>query len=690
MAKGTRMSVGSTAPELESAPAPAEAEARSSAGRPSPLDRDTLGERPVDHRRVLVVEPDAGTRSLLQFGLVRDGYQVAALPSAEEAERLLAEGLVLPGLVVAEVGLAGADGISFCERLRAHPRLRDIPVLLLAARPSAVDLERAGRAGADDYLPKPLFVADLVTLVRLRAGRVARDATLDSSTDVLPLAAALRAVLAGSSSGQLLLETHGQLLFRRGEVVSVRFEGVEGERGLTRMLALGRGPYRVHLGPVLARGELSIGVRELCGRLGTELAVWERLVSVSVPLDAVLQPDFEVLRAALPGLPREAETLLRLFDGKRTVRDVILASPLAEVPALQTTSRLYAEGVLLPEALAHEATRAPYLPTGWEALELAPSTEAVSLEVPPVPAGAPRPPLVALALVPEEARAERFPSTSRGFKPPSAPAEPPELYQPEESPIEAAARTLARVYRPHSALPEPVAEEPWADDVAAAGLLLRSTRLTRIALAAAALFGAIALLGLWVSRHAEPGRVRPEAAPTPPSTALVEVPPPSAVQAPAPLVSQPAATAPEPTGVPASAVPAPGAAPSDAALEASAPGGHTLAEGIALYRAALPSAAVRVLDEVVQHTPDAAVAWLYLALARFDAGDVRGAEGAAMKAIALDPKEARAHLLLAGIHLGRGERAKASAELGRVLALQPEGPEADDARRLLGSLREGR
>jgi len=125
----------------------------------------------------------------------------------------------------------------------------------------------------------------------------------------------------------------------------------------------------------------------------------------------------------------------------------------------------------------------------------------------------------------------------------------------------------------------------------------------------------------------------------------------------------------------------------EAGLAPESAGGHTLSEGIALYRAALPSAAVRVLDEVVQGTPEAAVAWLSLALARFDAGDVRGAEGAAMKAVALDPKEPRTHLLLAGIHLGRGERAKANAELTRVLALEPEGPEADDARRLLRDVR---
>jgi DNA-binding response OmpR family regulator/tetratricopeptide (TPR) repeat protein len=644
------MSVGSTAPETS--PAEAEVGASAPASRPSPLDTETLGDRPADARRVLLVEPDAGARSLLQFGLLREGFQVAALPSAEEAEHYLAEGLVIPGVVVAEVGLSGADGISLCQRLRAHPRLRDVPVLLLAAHPSAGDLERAGRAGADDYLPKPLFLSDLATLVRLRSGHAARDATLESHTDVLPLAAALRALLAGTSSGRLFLETRGQLLFRKGEVVSVRFEEVDGERGLTRMLALGRGTYRVHLGPVLARGELSTGMRELCGRLGSELAVWERLVAVSVPLEAVLQPDFEVLRAALPTLPREAETLLRLFDGTRTLRDVILASPLSEVAALRAASRLYATGVLLPEVLAREEGRAPYLPGAWEALEQAPADEAASLEQP----------LAAAAPLRLEPAPVPTPPASRALRPPSAPAESPALYSKEESPLEAAARTLARVYQPKPPGAAAHPEEPWADDVLAAGSRRRSAQLAGLALGLALLAIAVASFASWRLRHPAPS---PLSAAPPPSA---EAPTPSA---PPPLASAGSTDA-LPTDKPQDSPPAP-----------LPPGGHTLAEGIALYRAALPSAAVRVLDEVVQSTPDVAVAWLYLALARFDAGDVRGAEGAAMKAAALDPKEARAHLLLAGIHLGRGERAKANAELGRVLALEPEGPEADDARRLL-------
>jgi DNA-binding response OmpR family regulator len=678
------MSVGASAPEQT----PVEAEADGAPrARASPLDGQSLGDRPADSRRVLVVEPDAGARSLLQLGLLREGFQVAAVSSAEEAEHLLAAASVLPGVVVAEVGLGGVDGISLCQRLRAHPRLRDVPVLLLAARPTAADQERAGRAGADDYLPKPLFVQDLATLVRLRAGHAARDATLESHTDVLPLASALRALLAGSSSGRLFLEAHGQLLFRRGEVVSVRFEDVDGERGLTRMLALGRGAYRVLLGPVLARGELSTGVRELCGRLGAELALWERLVAVSVPLDAVLQPDFETLRATLPTLPREAEMLLRLFDGKRTLRDVILASPLPEVAALRAASRLYATGVLLPETLAKEEGRAPYLPGVWEALEHAPSAEAARVEEFAEPAA---------ALGPGAQERLRTPPASRALRPPSAPAEPPTLHLPEESPLEAAARTLARVYQPKRAGLDGLPEEAWADDALLAGLRRRSARLTAVALAIAVLALLVALGGLWMVRRSEaPGVSRQSveaAAPVlpaqPPVTAAgakgkgLE---PEEGQEKAPAVASPAA---QPSTGGAAPIETPHSAPQAApAPVPEAPGGHTLGEGIALYRAALPSAAVRVLDEVVQATPDAAVAWLYLALARFDAGDVRGAEGAAMKAVALDPKEPRAHLLLAGIHLGRGERAKANAELTRVLALEPEGPEADDARRLLRDVR---
>jgi len=81
-----------------------------------------------------------------------------------------------------------------------------------------------------------------------------------------------------------------------------------------------------------------------------------------------------------------------------------------------------------------------------------------------------------------------------------------------------------------------------------------------------------------------------------------------------------------------------------------------------------------------------AAAPLQQAQARFDAGDDAGAEEAAMTAAALDGTDPRPHLLLSRIHLRRGAPDRARAELAQVLALEPVGPRADEARTLLSTL----
>src|SRR5262245_28254847 len=101
-----------------------------------------------DGRRVLVIEPQASTRGLLQFGLVRAGFQVTSVRTAEEAERVLDQSPA-PSLVVSETRLPGLDGTAFCARLR-RSSLAEAPVLLLTAQPSAGATPRALSAGGHD------------------------------------------------------------------------------------------------------------------------------------------------------------------------------------------------------------------------------------------------------------------------------------------------------------------------------------------------------------------------------------------------------------------------------------------------------------------------------------------------------------------------------------------------------------
>ena len=118
------------------------------------------------------------------------------------------------------------------------------------------------------------------------------------------MAAALRALLAGTRSGRLVLGTTAELLFRDGKVVSAQVRALQGERAFRRMLFLGEGAYAVHLGGVRNPGELSVDLRALCGPWTEELGGWRALARVSVPLEAVLCPDLRSLLAQSPSCPR--------------------------------------------------------------------------------------------------------------------------------------------------------------------------------------------------------------------------------------------------------------------------------------------------------------------------------------------------------------------------------------------------
>ena len=114
--------------------------------------------------RVLVVDDERAVRESLQRALELEGYDVELAADGEEAiERLT---VTAPAdAVILDVLMPGIDGLEVCRRLRAAGS--SVPVLMLTAR-AEVDSRVAGLdAGADDYLPKPFALAEL--LARLRA-----------------------------------------------------------------------------------------------------------------------------------------------------------------------------------------------------------------------------------------------------------------------------------------------------------------------------------------------------------------------------------------------------------------------------------------------------------------------------------------------------------------------------------------
>jgi signal transduction histidine kinase len=113
---------------------------------------------------VLIVDDDTASRSTVAALLSPAGYRLRFASSGEEA--LAAVGEETPDLVLMDVMMPGLDGFEVCRRLRALLREDYIPIILITALDGRKDIVQGLEAGADDFLPKPVYGAELRARVR--------------------------------------------------------------------------------------------------------------------------------------------------------------------------------------------------------------------------------------------------------------------------------------------------------------------------------------------------------------------------------------------------------------------------------------------------------------------------------------------------------------------------------------------
>lgn len=113
--------------------------------------------------RILVVDDDRAVRESLRRSLQFNGYQVELAADGQQALDWLSD--QRPDAIVLDVMMPRVDGLEVARRLRSTGD--DLPILVLTARDAVSDRVAGLDAGADDYLPKPFALEEL--LARLRA-----------------------------------------------------------------------------------------------------------------------------------------------------------------------------------------------------------------------------------------------------------------------------------------------------------------------------------------------------------------------------------------------------------------------------------------------------------------------------------------------------------------------------------------
>src|SRR6476661_6311419 len=117
--------------------------------------------------RVLVVEDEQPLRELVVVTL-GEAYDCEAAAGDTALERLRAQA---PDLVVLDAMIPGRSGLDVLREMRAHPKLKKVPVVVLSAWQQPQDIDAALDAGADRFLGKPFRVEELSELAESLVGK---------------------------------------------------------------------------------------------------------------------------------------------------------------------------------------------------------------------------------------------------------------------------------------------------------------------------------------------------------------------------------------------------------------------------------------------------------------------------------------------------------------------------------------
>src|SRR6185295_3217984 len=159
--------------------------------------------------KVLIVEDEEALRFTLAHNLKREGYNVITAARGDDGLRMARE--QTPDLILLDVMLPGVDGIQVCRMLR---RDSDVPIIMLTALGGEGDRVAGLDTGADDYMPKPFGMRELMARVRALLRRSGPRAKPDAGPSVVV-------------SGDLQVDRERREVSREGKVLRIKPKEIE-------------------------------------------------------------------------------------------------------------------------------------------------------------------------------------------------------------------------------------------------------------------------------------------------------------------------------------------------------------------------------------------------------------------------------------------------------------------------------
>ena len=160
---------------------------------------------------IYVVEDDDNIREIETIALKNSNYLVKAFARATDFYRALND--ILPDLVLMDVMLPDENGCDIVRRLRSQSATKRLPVIMVTAKTSEMDMVKGLDDGADDYIKKPFSVLELLSRVKALLRRSTEETAQKLRVGDIQLDNARRIVLAQGKSVELTYKEYELLRY---------------------------------------------------------------------------------------------------------------------------------------------------------------------------------------------------------------------------------------------------------------------------------------------------------------------------------------------------------------------------------------------------------------------------------------------------------------------------------------------
>ena len=160
---------------------------------------------------IYVVEDDDNIREIETIALKNSNYLVKAFARATDFYRALND--ILPDLVLMDVMLPDENGCDIVRRLRSQSATKRLPVIMVTAKTSEMDMVKGLDDGADDYIKKPCSVLELLARVKALLRRATEETAQQLRVGDIQLDNARRIVLAQGKSVELTYKEYELLRY---------------------------------------------------------------------------------------------------------------------------------------------------------------------------------------------------------------------------------------------------------------------------------------------------------------------------------------------------------------------------------------------------------------------------------------------------------------------------------------------